>query len=125
MEKSVAFKLQCNWMNEFYIREYVTADGRSPFSDWLNKLQDIRARARIRNRLDRVRLGNIGDHVSVGEGVFELRLFYGPGYRVYFAKTSRNVLLLMHGGVKNTQSQDIKRAKNYLTDFWRRIDDNE
>jgi putative addiction module killer protein len=65
---------------------YKTSDGKSPFLDWLNGLKDIKARAAIRARLDRVRLGNLGDSKSVGNGVYELRIAFGPGYRVYFGQ---------------------------------------
>ena len=81
--------------------------------DWLNALKDARTRARIRRRLDRVRLGNLGDYQSVGEGVYELRLFFGPGYRIYFGARDDTIVLLLCGGDKSTQSKDIKRAKSY------------
>ena len=67
--------------------EYETTDGHVPFAEWLRDLRDHRARARIDARLARVRLGNLGDYQSVGEGVYELRIFYGPGYRVFSAST--------------------------------------
>ncbi|HJZ39539.1 MAG TPA: type II toxin-antitoxin system RelE/ParE family toxin, partial [Bacteroidales bacterium] len=83
-------------MQEHYqIREYLTEDGRSPFSEWLNKLRDIRARARIRTRLDRVSLGNMGDYAAAGDGIYELRIFYGPGYRVYYGITENNTVVLL------------------------------
>ncbi len=66
------------------IREYLTHDGQSPFALWLRGLRDRRAGARIRVRLDRVRLGNLGDYRALGEGVYESRIAQGPGYRVYF-----------------------------------------
>jgi putative addiction module killer protein len=69
----------------YELREYLTADGRSPFGDWLEGLRDRRARARIDTRLARVRLGHLGDSHALGDGVYELRVFDGPGYRVYFA----------------------------------------
>ena len=70
-------------MLKFKLRDYLSENGHSPFNDWLLGLRDLRARARIRTRLNRVRLGNLGDYESIGDGVFELRIFYGPGYRVY------------------------------------------
>ena len=70
------------------IRIYITQEGQAPFSIWLNNLKDIKARARIRIRLDRLRLGNFGDHKSVGEGITELRIDYGPGYRIYLGRCS-------------------------------------
>jgi putative addiction module killer protein len=68
----------------FEIREYLTENGQSPFNDWLIGLRDIRARARVDTRLNRASLGNLGDYESIGGGIFELRIFYGPGYRVYY-----------------------------------------
>ena len=104
----------------FSVREYLTADGRSPFNKWLRGLRDLKGRARVRTRLDRVKLGNLGDHASVGDGVFELRLFYGPGYRVYYGLPGATVMLLLCGGTKGTQQRDIRIAKSYWTDYWRR-----
>jgi putative addiction module killer protein len=109
----------------FCVREYLTADGRSPFNDWLLSLRDLKARARIRTRLDRVSLGNLGDSASVGEGVFELRLFYGPGYRVYYGLRDVNKVLLLFGGTKGTQQRDIRTAKAYWSDYRRRNSGNQ
>ena len=78
-------------MLKFQLKDYLSANGHSPFNEWLTGLRDAQARALVRTRLDRVRLGNLGDHVSVGGGVFELRIFYGPGYRVYFSLESEKV----------------------------------
>lgn len=101
---------------------YEIEDGRCPFVSWLDGLRDIRARARIKQRLDRVELGNLGDVRSVGEGVSELKIDYGPGYRVYFAEIGSTVVLLLCGGDKSTQRQDILKAKQYWTDFQQRQD---
>lgn len=95
---------------------YVTSDGKDPFQIWLRRLGDPRARARVRTRLDRVERGNFGDSRSVGDGVFELRLTFGPGYRVYFGVDGDNVILL-YGGTKDTQPADIKLAKAYWKDY--------
>ncbi|MBM4133959.1 MAG: type II toxin-antitoxin system RelE/ParE family toxin [Nitrospira sp.] len=102
------------------IRSYVTEDGDIPFSDWLDVLRDERAQARILVRLDRVRLGNFGDCVSVGEGVKELRIDYGPGYRVYVGQAGATLVLLLCGGDKRTQARDIRRAKACWKDYKRR-----
>lgn len=102
------------------LQEYVTEDGKNPFRNWLEKLRDVEARARIRVRLNRVRLGNFGDTKSVGDGVWELRIPYGPGYRVYFARVGSAIVMLMCGGDKSTQSHDIKKAKTYWIDYQRR-----
>jgi len=109
-------------IESYEIREYETAESRSPFTDWLEGLRDRRARARIAARLAQVRLGNLGDHRSVGDGVHELRLFYGPGYRVYFGFESNRVILLLTGGAKDTQRRDIATAKSYWADYRRRED---
>ncbi|MDF0644000.1 MAG: type II toxin-antitoxin system RelE/ParE family toxin [Nitrospira sp.] len=99
------------------LRIYVTAEGREPFSNWLNSLQDQRTRAKIRVRLDRVSLGNFGDCHTVGDGVQELRIDYGPGYRVYFGQEGKTILLLLCGGDKDAQSKDIETAKRYWSDY--------
>ncbi len=101
------------------IRNYLTAEGRSPFEEWLDALRDIRAIDKIEKRLKRVALGNLGDYRSVGEGVYELRIDYGPGYRVYFGQIGSVILLLLCGGDKTTQEQDILRAKEYWRDYER------
>jgi putative addiction module killer protein len=80
------------------------------FARWLDELSDIRARARVLARLDRLAEGNPGDVKPVGEGVSELRIDHGPGYRVYFRARGRTVVILLAGGTKRTQAQDIKAA---------------
>lgn len=102
------------------LEEYVAADGRNPFRKWLHALRDVRARAKIRVRLNRVRLGNFGDAKPVGGGVSELIIPYGPGYRVYFARSCNTVVLLLCGGDKSTQSHDICVAKECWVDYQRR-----
>jgi len=81
------------------------------FRKWLTDLRDMRARVRVQARLDRLALGNSGDTQPVGEGISELRIHYGPGYRVYFKRVGSLVILLLCGGDKRTQNADIKRAK--------------
>ena len=80
------------------------------YARWLNGLRDIKARARIQARVERLAAGNAGDVKPVGEGVSELRIDYGPGYRVYFTKRGRELVILLAGGDKNTQAGDIKTA---------------
>ena len=80
------------------------------FAKWLDGLNDIRARARIQVRIERLAAGNPGDVKAVGEGVSELRIDYGPGYRVYYRKRGQNVVILLAGGEKSTQAKDIKTA---------------
>ena len=81
------------------------------FAKWLVGLRDIRAKARILARLDSVRLGNLGDVLSVGNGVSEMRVDVGAGYRVYFTRRQRVIVILLCGGDKSTQTKDIARAK--------------
>lgn len=99
---------------------YVTEDGRAPFSEWLTSLRDSKARAKIRVRLDRLSLGNLGDCHGVGEGVQELRIDYGSGYRVYFGQLGSTIVLLLCGGDKSTQVRDIEQAKRYWNEHRRR-----
>ncbi|MBN1960115.1 MAG: type II toxin-antitoxin system RelE/ParE family toxin [Deltaproteobacteria bacterium] len=81
------------------------------FADWIDELKDLRARARIQVRIERLKSGNPGDIKSVGDGVSELRINYGPGYRVYLKKYGAIIIILLAGGTKQTQSRDIKKAK--------------
>ncbi len=104
----------------FDLEYYVSATGKIPFKKWLEELQDVSARAKIRVRLDRVRLGNLGNNRAVGEGVRELKVDYGPGYRVYFAQEGTHLILLLLGGDKSNQEKDIETAKKYLNDYKRR-----
>jgi putative addiction module killer protein len=100
--------------------EYLDRHDRNPFRDWLEGLKDQQARARIRVRLNRVRLGNFGDCKSLGGGVSELRISHGPGYRVYFGRKGNTVVILLCGGDKGTQSKDIALAQAYWEDYQRR-----
>lgn len=98
------------------IREYVSAAGRSPFREWLDTL-DIPVRARIQARVLRFEMGNLGDHKSIGGGVWEARLMFGSGYRIYFGKDGNSIIVLLVGGEKSSQSQDIPRAKSFWRDY--------
>lgn len=80
------------------------------FARWLDALSDLQARARVQARIERLAAGNPGDVESVGEGVSELRINYGPGYRVYYRKRGRELIILLAGGDKSTQTRDIKAA---------------
>jgi len=80
------------------------------FNDWLTNLRDKQAVRRIQMRIDRAEDGNFGDCAPVGEGVSEMRIHYGPGYRVYFVQRGLEVVILLAGGDKSTQSKDIKTA---------------
>jgi len=107
----------------YEIDYYVTEQGGKPFKEWLEGLRDVQGRARIRVRLDRFRLGNPGDHRSVGAGVQELRIDFGPGYRVYFGLEGKRLVLLLLGGDKSSQSRDIAKAREYWQDHQRRSAD--
>jgi putative addiction module killer protein len=104
-------------MSALEVREYVTNNGYNPFHAWLISLKDRQARSRIRTRIDRLSLGNFGDTKSVGSGVFELRLHFGPGYRIYFGQRGDQLVLLLCGGDKKSQSDDIRTAHIYWNDF--------
>lgn len=80
------------------------------FAEWIDGLQDIRARARIQARIERLAMGNPGDVKAVGDGVSEMRIDHGPGYRVYYLRHERSVIILLAGGDKSTQARDIKTA---------------
>lgn len=97
------------------IREYVSADGKSYFREWLDSLT-VPVRARIQARVLRFETGNLGDHKSVGEGVWEARVMFGPGYRIYFGKEGRPIILLLLGGDKSSQAGDIRKARQ----FWKK-----
>ncbi|MEX2491298.1 MAG: type II toxin-antitoxin system RelE/ParE family toxin [Nitrospirales bacterium] len=101
---------------------YVTAQGEEPFIQWLDGLSDRRSRNRIRTKIHRVSLGNLGDHKSVGDGVFELRLDYGPGFRVYCGFEGDALVVLLCGGDKSSQEKDIQLAQTYWEDYRSRDD---
>ena len=88
------------------------------FRRWVRRLRDRRAVARINARLRNVSIGNLGDTTSVGDGVFEMRIHYGPGYRLYFLREGPAVIILLCGGDKDSQSRDIERARS-LARGWR------
>jgi putative addiction module killer protein len=102
------------------LRHCQAQSGRCPFVEWLGRLVDREARARIEARLAIVAAGSFGDAKPIGNGVMELRIDWGPGYRVYFARDGRVVVLLLCGGDKRTQDKDIKHAKDYFHDYKRR-----
>lgn len=99
------------------IQRYIAPNGKVPFTEWLESLRDRKAKAKIKERLKRVSLGNLGDYKSVGKGVFELRINYASGYRVYFGQKGLTIVLLLLGGDKSTQEQDIREAQEYWADY--------
>lgn len=104
------------------IRHYLTRDGEDPIVEWLRTLRDLQGKAAIIRRLNRLELGNFGDFKPIREGVFELRIDVGPGYRVYYARSGKTVVLLLCGGSKRTQYADIDRACAYWRDWNSRTD---
>lgn len=102
---------------EYQLALYRRKDGREPYTEWLESISDTKTQDRIENRVDRMTLGNFGDHRGVGEGVLELRLHFGAGYRVYFAKDGDTIVVLLLGGDKSSQDKDIARAKEYWNDY--------
>ena len=100
----------------FIVREYVDEVGRVPFREWLVVL-DVTARARVQARILRFETGNLGDHKEVGGGVWEARLDFGPGYRVYFGRRGRELVLLLTGGDKKSQKKDLNRARAFWRDY--------
>src|SRR3954465_6905125 len=101
------------------VREYVNADGKSPFHEWLRRLTKA-VGARIQLRVQRFELGNLGDHKNVGEGVWEARVMFGPGYRIYFGKDGDSIIVLLVGGDKGSQAKDIARPDDSGAPIWRR-----
>ena len=99
--------------------EYLDERGDSPFSSWLSSLRDAKGRAIIRKRLNRIRLGNLGDYKSVGDGVYEIRIHFGPGYRIYYGVDQGTLVVLLAGGDKSTQLEDIRRSKELWKEYWR------
>lgn len=99
------------------IRAYKLPNGSCPFKEWRQGIRDVIARKSIDVRIDRAAQGNIGTCENVGDGVFELKIDYGPGYRVYFAYEGNDILLLLVGGDKSTQKKDIKTAKTYWSNY--------
>jgi putative addiction module killer protein len=99
------------------IRFYQTASGKEPFKSWLSGIKDTATMAQINNRVRRLALGQHGDCKRVGKGVFELRIHYGPGLRVYFSEHGKELVILFLGGHKGSQKRDIIQAINYWQDY--------
>ena len=103
------------------IRHYLAASGRDLYQEWLDDLKDVRARVAIQRRVDRLAAGNYGDHKFCRDGIWELRIDVGAGYRVYYARAGRTTLLIACAGDKRTQTADIERAVKYWNDYQRRL----
>jgi putative addiction module killer protein len=99
------------------IRTFETRDGRVPFDEWFMGIRDMQTRARIETRIDRLALGNFGNCTSAREGVSELKMDFGPGYRVYFGREGNTLVILLGGGKKDTQDADMELARQYWREF--------
>ncbi len=103
--------------NVIEVRHYVSRAGKDLFDDWLTHLADARAQAKIASRINRLAAGNFGDCKPLRQGLNELRIDWGPGYRVYYAMIGKECALLLCGGDKRKQSSDIERSLEYLRDY--------
>ncbi|MFI4938659.1 MAG: type II toxin-antitoxin system RelE/ParE family toxin [Candidatus Berkiellales bacterium] len=99
------------------IEIYCTTNGKKPFISWLESVKDKKYRYRIKERLDRIALGNMGDCKLIKYGIFELRCDFGPGYRIYFGEENKKIVILLCGGDKSTQEKDIKKAIKYWEEY--------
>lgn len=104
---------------------FQTSSGQIPFDSWLAKLKDVRTKAKIVAQIERAELGLFGDWKSIDSEVKELRIDWGPGYRVYFAIHQDKIILLLMGGDKKSQEKDILKAKSYWTEYKKREAHNE
>jgi putative addiction module killer protein len=102
------------------VTHYVTIGGHDPTQSWLDRLKDSVGRVAVLRRIDRLATGNFGDHKYCRDGIWELRIDVGPGYRVYYAQVGKTLILLLCAGSKRTQTADIDVAVNYLADCQRR-----
>jgi len=107
-------------MDSVEIRHYLTSAGTDPYQRWLDEIKDLRGRVAIQRRIDRIVNGNLGDHQFCRNGVWELRIQFGPGYRVYYGREGETVVVLLCGGSKRTQSTDINKAVGYWFDYQQR-----
>ncbi|MDE0426276.1 MAG: type II toxin-antitoxin system RelE/ParE family toxin [Candidatus Poribacteria bacterium] len=99
------------------ILHYITSSGSNPYQRWYMRIKDQKTQIAISNRISRLRSGNFGDFKRLNKDLYELRIHYGPGYRVYFGVFQYDIVILLCGGTKGTQRRDIIRAQNYWDDF--------
>jgi len=101
------------------VQQYQTADGKVPFTEWIDSLADLETRAAIDSRVARLKQGNLGDFKKLkdAEGVIELRIDFGPGFRIYLGRAGNTLVVLLCGGDKRTQNRDIKDAVSYWKDY--------
>jgi len=104
----------------FEVTNYLTSKGHDPYAEWFNTVADRQAKTRILTRIARMTVGNFGDHKPLSDGVWELRINYGPGYRVYYAQAGKQLILLLMGGDKRKQQADIQSAIEHWKDWQQR-----
>jgi putative addiction module killer protein len=107
------------------VRRYITKQGRIPIAEWLDSFRDRKIRQRIQNRLLRLEAGNRGDCKSLGQGLWELRLDFGSGYRIYYGQVGSAIILLLCAGDKGSQPRDIEVARGYWRDYESRHTNDE
>ena len=107
-------------IERYEIEIYETGSGKKPFESWIETIRDQRTVAKIQSRLDRAILGNLGDHKFLRDGVSEMRVDCGPGYRIYFGKVGAKIILLLCAGIKRSQDTDIAHAARFLEDYLNR-----
>lgn len=114
-------------MIPYRIEHYLTADGRDDvYLNWLRRVRDLQAKVAVIRRVNGIEQGNFGDHKFCRDGIWELRVDVGPGYRVYYAWAGQRIVLLLGGGDKRTQDADIDRAVAYWRDWqWRNDDEKQ
>jgi len=95
------------------LKYYCGPNGKEPYTEWFKGLRDAKTKAIISIKIDRLKLGNFGDCEPIGEGLSELKIYYGPGYRVYFGQIENTIIVILCGGDKSTQAKDIKLAHEY------------
>jgi putative addiction module killer protein len=106
--------------SQIQVEIYETEQGKQPYVDWFNGVRDTKAQARLSTRITRLRQGNFGDSKPIGEGVIELRVDYGPGYRIYLGRDGDKLVILLSGSDKSDQKAAVKQAKEYWQDYRRR-----
>ena len=104
------------------VEAYRISSGKEPFTEWLDSIRDKATQRRIEKRMDRVEDGNMGDYRHLGTNLYELRLDFGPGYRIYFTESDSTTILILCAGDKSSQTRDIERAKRYLSDVKERYE---
>ena len=107
-------------ITEWLVENYVTPQGNDIFENWIDSLPDSKTQLIIHKRLFRFKVGNFGDCKFIGGGIFEARIFYGPGFRIYFALPDRTTVLILMGGDKTSQNRDIEISKKNWQEYLRR-----